>query len=88
MALANDGLGQLVKVEHYRLHCVEAWPDSSHKQAVLAGIHSALQRLEAALPDPPDPPACMVCASRRREPTVVQFPSGPQRLPAIARRAA
>ena len=88
MTLENDKLGQWMKVEHYRLHCVERWADSPHKQAVLAGIHSALDRLQAASPSPAGSLSCMVCASRRREAVVLQFPSGSQATPVITRLAA
>ena len=88
MTLANDKLGQWIKVEHYRLHCVERWADSPHKQAVIAGIRSALERLEAASPAPSGLSPCMVCASRRREAVVLQFPSGSQEAPVNTRLAA
>jgi len=86
MKLANDNLGQLLMVEHYRLHCVEGWPDSPHKQVVLAGICSALERLQSA--SPACLPMCMVCASRRREATILQFPSPAPAAPVIMRVAA
>ncbi|HTS28284.1 MAG TPA: hypothetical protein VMH81_20565 [Bryobacteraceae bacterium] len=88
MTLENDKLGQWIKVEHYRLHCVERWADSPHKRAVLAGIRSALERLQSASPSPAGPPPCMVCAGRRREFAVLQFPSGSQAAPVITRLAA
>jgi hypothetical protein len=88
MTLENDKLGQWIKVEHYRLHSVQRWADSPHKQAVLAGIRSALERLQAALPVPAGSLPCMVCASRRREAVVLQFPSGSQAAPVITRLAA
>ena len=88
MTLANDKLGQWIKVEHYRLHCVERWADSPHKQAVIAGLRSGLERLEAALPAPAGLSPCMVCASRRREAVVLQFPSGSQEAPVNTRLAA
>ena len=86
MKPANDNLAQLLMVEHYRLHCVESWPDSPDKQAVLAGIRSALDRLQAV--SPACLPMCMVCASRRREATVLQFPSPSVAAPVIMQRAA
>jgi len=32
----DEGLRQWVRTEHHRLHCVEGWPDSPYKEAVLA----------------------------------------------------
>jgi len=88
MTLANDKLGQWLKMEHYRLHCVERWADSPRKQAVLTGIRSALERMQAAAPASADQPMCMVCASRRRESAVLQFPSPSPAAPVITRLAA
>jgi len=88
MELANDSLMQQLKMEHYRLHCVEAWPDSPHKQTTLAGIHSGLERLQAALTAPVSLSLCMVCAARRRESTVLKFPAVVMRLPVVERLAA
>ncbi len=31
----------------YRLDCVEQWPESAYKQAVLAAIHASLERFSA-----------------------------------------
>jgi len=87
MALANEKLAQLVKVEHYRWHCVEGWPESPHKQAVLAGIRSGLERLQAELPSTVSLPVCMVCAARSRE-SVLKFPAVAQLSPLITRLAA
>ena len=86
MKPANDNLAQLLMMEHYRLHCVESWPDSPHKQAVLAGIRFALDRPQAV--SPACLPLCMVCASRRREAMVLQFPSPSAAAPVIMHRAA
>ena len=88
MTVENHKLGQWIMVEHYRLHCVERWDDSPHKQAALAGIRSALEQLHAALPSATDSLPCMVCASRRREAVVLQFPSGSQEAPVNTRLAA
>ena len=82
---ANKTLGGWINVEHYRLHCVEGWPDSPYKEAVLAAIHSSLERFTAAAPFEPK---CMVCATRRAESVVLQFPSRSQRSPEIAGLAA
>jgi hypothetical protein len=86
MKLGNDNLEQVMQVEHYRLHLVEGWPDSPHKQAVLSAIRSTLERLKAA--SPACVPMCLVCASRRREAAVLQFPSPSQVRPGIVRVAA
>ena len=48
----DETLRQWVKTEHYRLHCAEGWPDSPHKEAVLAAARSVLERLEAATIEP------------------------------------
>lgn len=34
-----------IAIEHYRMHLVESWPDSDHKQATLAAIRAALASL-------------------------------------------
>jgi len=88
MTLENDKLGQWIKVEHYRLHCVEMWADGPRKQVVLAGIRSVLERLQAVSPSPAGSMQCSVCASRRREAVVLQFPSGSQAAPVITPLAA
>ena len=88
MTLENHKLGQWMMVEHYRLHCVERWDDSPNKQAALAGIRSALERLMAASPSLADSLPCMVCASRGREAVVLQFPSRSQAAAFITRLAA
>jgi hypothetical protein len=70
---------QWIASEHHRLHTVEAWPDSPHKDATLRAIHSTLASLApsslaqgaslaASLPP------CEVCLSRRRVSGVVRFP--------------
>ena len=84
MTYANETLGQLLRVEHYRLHCVEVWPDTPYKASVLAAIRSALERLQGASAAAADAPVCMICSARRRESTVLTFPS----RTAITRRAA
>lgn len=52
-----------IAMEHYRLHTVEAWPESPHKEVLLAAIDSALAGL---LRDPMAvrPAHCSVCGSR------------------------
>ena len=44
---ADKHLEQWIKVEHYRLHCAEQWPESDYKEAALAAIRSTLKALEA-----------------------------------------
>ena len=64
MTFANESIGQWISMEHYRLHCVEEWPDSSLEHATLTSIRSALQRLETACTAVVEPAQCIVCASR------------------------
>ena len=54
---------QLIAMEHYRLHCVEQWPDSPYKRAVLDAIQSTLKSLRTTSPVPLQEPECTVCAS-------------------------
>jgi hypothetical protein len=66
---------QWIASEHHRLHTVEAWPESPHKEATLRAIDSTLASLTL---DPgliADLPACEVCLSRRKVAAVVRFPS-------------
>jgi len=88
MTFAIESIGQWIRMEHYRLHCVEEWPDSSHKDATLISIRSALQRLETASTAAVEPAQCMVCASRKTKSVVLQVPSRPTGSPAITRLAA
>jgi len=88
MNSVNESVRQFIKMEHYRLHRAEEWPDSPYKEAVLAAVHSALDRLEATANEPLEPPACMVCASRRKRAPVVMFPSRPKGSPAVMQPAA
>ena len=37
---------QWIASEHHRLHTVEGWPDSPHKEATLQAIYSTLASLE------------------------------------------
>jgi hypothetical protein len=87
MNRANETLEQSIKLEHYRLHCVERWADSPYKEAVLAAAHSVLESLEASL-EPHEPPACMVCATRRTLAPVLMFRSKPKGSPAGLQPAA
>jgi len=82
----HERIAQWTKVEHYRLHCVQEWPDSPYKQAVLAGIRSTLENLRASLA-PIEPEQCIVCAYRRTESAVLTF-FARQEAPAIRRLAA
>jgi len=74
----NERLTQWLRMEHYRLHCVEQWPEGPHKQTALAGIHSALQSLQLECHLPIEPAVCMVCASRRTGLAVMEFPTASQ----------
>jgi hypothetical protein len=66
-ALPNEWIA----MEHYRLHTVEAWPDSPRKNASLAAIHSAL----AALTQDSNPKTtCNVCSGRNKSRSIVEFP--------------
>ena len=86
MSCSTNSLGQWISVEHYRFHCVEQWPDSPHRDAVLAAIHSTLQRLEAAATD--EPAACMVCERRKTLAPVIMFSSRPKSSSAVFPSAA
>ena len=88
MTFANESIGQWIRMEHYRLHCVEEWPDSSLKDATLTSIRSALQRLETVSTAAVEPAQCMVCASRKTKSVVLQLPSRSTGSPAITRLAA
>ena len=60
--------------EHYRLHRVEEWPDSPHKEAALGAIRSSLASLERNLPADISGPRCEVCLSRPQSLAVLEFP--------------
>lgn len=62
-----------IAMEHHRLHLIEEWPDSPHKQAALAAIHSTLEGLLRTHRHG-DLPVCEVCLSRPNAPVLVQFP--------------
>ena len=81
-------LEQWIKVEHYRLHSAERWPESDYKEAVLAAIHSTLKTLEAASLAPVEQPRCMVCASLQTHAVALKLPSRSQSPTAITRLAA
>jgi len=85
----DESLRQWVKTEHYRLHCAEGWPDSPHKEAVIAATRSALQSLKTPAIDPFDSMICMVCDARRNQQSkVVMFPSRPKASSVIMKPAA
>ena len=71
----NETLEQSIKTEHYRLHCMERWPDSPYKDAVLTAVRSTLELLEGSAAEPLEPPVCMVCATRKAQPRLLMFPS-------------
>jgi len=74
----NESLSRFIKLEHYRMHCAEEWADGPRKDAVLAAVHSSLERLEAGMLAPYELPTCMVCAARRTKAPVLMFPSKPK----------
>jgi len=80
-------LEQWIKVEHYRLHCVEQWPESDYKEAVLAAIRSTLKSLEATSLALVEQPRRMVCACLQAPAVVLELPSRSQ-SPAVLKRLA
>src|ERR1700733_5969550 len=54
-----------IAVEHYRLHLVERWPDSPHKDATLAAVYSALAALGQDVLLTTASRECVVCRARR-----------------------
>ncbi|HET9319525.1 MAG TPA: hypothetical protein VFO27_07110 [Bryobacteraceae bacterium] len=87
-AQTDEQTEQRIKMEHYRLHCAERWPDSDYKEAVLAAIRSTLNTLEAVSLAPVEQPRCMICASLRTPVLVLELPSRSQSPTAITRLAA
>jgi hypothetical protein len=85
---ADKHLEQWIKVEHYRLHCAEQWPESDYKKAALAAIRSTLKTLEATSLAPAEEPRCIGCASSQGPLVVLELPSPSQRRTAITRLAA
>ncbi|HEY1337501.1 MAG TPA: hypothetical protein VGF59_08320 [Bryobacteraceae bacterium] len=83
MTFANEPIAQWIKMEHYRLHSVEEWPESPYKDATLAAIYSALQRLETASSEALESQQCAVCASRKARAVVLQMPSRSNVAPAV-----
>ena len=82
----KDTIRQWIKLEHSRLHSVEEWPQSAHKIAVLASIHSTLTRLEQA--NASAAISCTVCASRRPKSNVLEFPRRSRGLTLVTMPAA
>ena len=66
-------LSNWIAAEHYRLHLVERWPDSPHKQATLAAVYSTLASLEQDSRSAAASQECVVCRARRA--AVVEFQS-------------
>jgi len=85
---ADKHVEQWIKVEHYRLHCAEQWPESYYKEAVLAAIHSTLKSLEATSLALVEQPSCTVCASLQAPAVVLELPSRSRNPTAITRLAA
>jgi hypothetical protein len=81
-------LEQWIKVEHYRLHCAEQWPESDYKETVLAAIRSTLKALEATSLAPVEQPHCMVCGSLQAPAAVLKLPSRSHSPAAVTRLAA
>jgi hypothetical protein len=88
LRLEDKHLEPWIKVEHYRLHCAERWPESDYKEAVLAAIHSTLKTLEATSLASVEQARCMVCASLQAPAVVLELPSRSQSPGAITRLAA
>jgi hypothetical protein len=55
---------QWFNTEHHRLHIIEEWPDSPHKEAALAASRSKLESLARNLPVNSHPVHCEVCLNR------------------------
>jgi hypothetical protein len=85
---AEKHFDQWIKVEHYRLHCAEQWPESDYKAAVLAGIRSTLKTLGATSPASIEQPRSMVCASLHAPAVVQELPVRSHGPAAITRLAA
>jgi hypothetical protein len=84
---SNRQLEQWIRMEHYRLHFAERWPDSDYKEAVFAAIRSTMKTLEAACETPVEESLCTVCTSRQAA-RVLELPSRSRELPSITRLAA
>lgn len=65
------------KTEHHRLHVIEEWPDSPHKQAAMAAIRSKLASLTSGMPPNSKPLVCDLCMNHRGPSVVVTLPLAP-----------
>lgn len=68
---------QWFTTEHHRLHVVEEWPDSPHKEAALAAIRSKLASLARNLPSGSHLVDCEACLNREDHSGIVAFPVAP-----------
>jgi hypothetical protein len=62
---------QWLAMEHYRLHTMEEWPDSPHKERQLAAVRSSLESLLRYGAKPID---CHECLKQKTRPVVFQLP--------------
>lgn len=66
---------QWVALEHYRLHIIESWPESSVREAKLTAILCALRSFSCSALDPGTVTfKCSICLSRRGRSVVLEFP--------------
>lgn len=65
------------KTEHHRMHVIEEWPESPHKQAALAAIRSKLASLARQLPPGTHVLGCEVCLSGEGRSRFLTFPVAP-----------
>ncbi len=56
--------GSWLAVEHSRMHIVEQWPAGPRRDAVVAGIRSAIQSLVESAPREEALIFCPICARR------------------------
>jgi hypothetical protein len=75
-------LSNWIAAEHYRLHLVERWPNSPHKEATLAAVYSTLASLEQDSRSATASQECVVCRARRA--AVVEFQSALRITPSNA----
>jgi len=54
-----------IALEHHRLHTVEEWADSPHKEAALAAIQATIQSLLRIQRPGVSLPLCEICLSRQ-----------------------
>ncbi|HUJ50269.1 MAG TPA: hypothetical protein VLW25_08715 [Bryobacteraceae bacterium] len=64
---------QWFTTEHHRLHIIEEWPDSPHKEAALAAIRSKLASLARNLPSNSHLLDCEICLNREEKLGTVRF---------------